>query len=555
MDGQTLAPGFKALGHEFVNFTPQETIVDLPELLDRHKLVPDLFIQREFLGRRVFLRGLERLPCPTVFWSLDTHLNLFWQRHAMRLFDGALTPHLSLLEAFPGPLPPFGRLARHAPRLPWRPFAERGHDVCFVGRLTEHRPVRRWLCEFLRERYHAAIAQDLSIAALFELYADSRLAPNEAICEEVNFRLLEAAGCGCLVLSQPTGPDQDALLEPGREIDIYTHVLELRDKLDHWLAHPAEAEAMARRAWERVQAEHLIVHRAAALLDFTRKLTPNETRRHAAEREQHWLLSLAEAARGDRVDLDPEALERSLTRLPQTPEVLAARLRLLAENGKTEALPPLLLGLLEAARPSAPRPEPQTAPPNPTPGLAHDIELLLAASMTALKLDQWPLAREFWRLGQAADERPRPLPNSPAELCLDWARRLARHGLKALGGWEFDPERHIPDTALTCLHLARHLAPDNPAIERETLNLSRDLPGNTYMALGVASGLHLRAPNDWRLGLRLALLNLRVNRLSQGVEELLAARDQALAQGKLESFLRALKGIDPSGSMMKMLKS
>ena len=59
---------------------------------------PDLIVQREQLGARIFLLDLEKINCLKIFWAIDSHLNLHWQTYYARLFDVLLTPHTSLFK-------------------------------------------------------------------------------------------------------------------------------------------------------------------------------------------------------------------------------------------------------------------------------------------------------------------------------------------------------------------------------------------------------------------------------------------------------------------------
>ena len=71
---------------------PVQWLLNAPEA-DGGNFRPDVIIQMEYLGRRVFLSGMSELDCPKIFWAVDSHLNLFWQRWYGRLFDVVLTPH------------------------------------------------------------------------------------------------------------------------------------------------------------------------------------------------------------------------------------------------------------------------------------------------------------------------------------------------------------------------------------------------------------------------------------------------------------------------------
>lgn len=563
------------MGHEVVDLWPDVPLFDLAAELDRRAFSPELILQEERLGRRTTLLGLSRFSCPKLYWSLDTHLNLFWQRFYLRLFDGVLTPHLSLLERR-GDMPPaVGRMAMFAQDRPFVPFARRRVAVGLVARLSPQRPVRLWLAELLARRFGASVARDLPFADMLDRYADTRLAPNESLLGEVNFRLMEAAGCGCLVLSPDVGPDQDALFEPGREIATYTHALELAELLDHYLARPDEAERMGRAAWERVRAEHLPPRRAEQAFAFAAGLGCGAARGAAAETAL--LLALGEMWRGGMTDADPRALAAALDRLPPSPETAAERLILLTEAGLADASAAGREAALSLAR------ELLAAG-----CFAGDLDVDLAGSMAGVLLDDFALARAFWlrrvmagqadRPGQVGgdgrpgDPRPSrpsrlshpsrpspspspPPPRDPARLCRWWAGELATAGRVGSDGFPYDPVARLPRAAMECLHLALRLDPEDSEAARRLEALAATLPGRDYLRLSLLSTLALRAPDDWRTGLKLGLAGLRCCRLEPALADIARASTQAAARGKAAAFSRALEARDPGGLIAAALRS
>ena len=528
---------WQAKGHETVVLWPTGgSTLDLKQELGKRNFIPDLIFQEEFLGPRVLLQGLESFACPKIFWSVDTHLNLFWQKHYGRLFDGVMTPHMSLLSERPEIFPHAARLARFGNEIPWRPFAERDVPVSFVGRITEHRPTRKWLAEFLAENYPAELHSDIAFGEMLSLYQRTRLAPNEAIMAEVNFRLMETASCGCLPLSQEVGPDQDVLFAPGREIETFSHILELKALLDHYLDRPEEAERKARAAWERVQREHLPRHRAGAVLDFAAGL--GHTAAKGQEARTAFTLSLFRLRRTGRLSVPLEAMAAKLTDLPPTPEVFSALLRLHTEEGDREKAAGLVAAILAQ-------------------GLhAGEMELNLTGSMAGLRLDNWDAAKEFWYRHQRAARAVAPVkPEDPLRLCLLWCAELRRAGVAVEPGDTFEPGVHLPATAMDCVLLAHSLGLPELKVSRLADAVLAPCKGFEYMRLGYLSKQSLHRREDWRTGLSLGLTNLRTFRLKEGLEEILLAQESAAKQGRGKAFKRALAGMDATGYIQAALNA
>ena len=523
------------MGHETVVLWPTDgSILDLERELGERNFVPDLIFQEEFLGPRALLKGLESFDCPKIFWSVDTHLNLFWQKQYGRLFDGVMTPHMSFLSERPGLFPHAARLARFGNEIPWRPFKERDVPVSFVGRITEYRPTRKWLAEFLAENYPAELHSDIAFSEMLNLYQRTRLAPNEAIMAEVNFRLMEATSCGCLTLSQEVGPDQDMLFAPGREIETFSHILELKALLDHYLDRPEEAERKARAAWERVQREHLPRHRAKAVLDFAAGLGHSAAK--GQEARTAFILSLFQLRRAGRLSVPLGTMASDLAALPPTTEVLSAFLRLHTEAGNRDKAAGLVAAIL-------------------TQGLhPGEMALNLTGSMAGLRLDNWDAAKEFWYRHVRASRTAEPVkPEAPLRLCLLWCAELRRAGVPVEPGDTFEPGVHLPTTAMDCVLLARTLGLQELEVSRLADAVLAPCKGFEYMRLGYLSDLSLRRREDWRTALSLGLINLRTFRLRQGLEEILLARETAVSQGRGKSFDRALAGMDGTGYIQSTL--
>ncbi|EGJ49854.1 glycosyltransferase [Desulfocurvibacter africanus] len=526
----------EALGHEVLALHPKPGILDIAAELARKRFAPDLLVQVETLGPRVVLTGLPALRCPRLFWSVDTHLNLFWHRHYIRLFDGALTTQPHLVEELTAQGVPAFWLPWHGLERAWKPWDSRDLGVHFIGRMTEHRPARTWMIQHLTARFNASHHADLPYADMLATYERARIAPNEAICGEINFRLFETASCGCAVVTPDTDPGLAELFAPEREMLVFSDVLELDERIGFLLRNPTKAERMARAGWERVQACHLPQHRAARLLELAAGL-PARTREPGRD-EEAMVLTLHTLVRDGILNLRTDMLNALLAPLEQTPAVLQARFQLAAEHlgpAAVRALAGIVLTKVGAVEP----------------------EVLCAGSMAAEFLGEHELALSLWhrRLLDMGKQDAARLPKSPdpAGLAKAWAAELTRLGHCMEPGFRFALERHTPSTAHHCLLLAlKHDVRDLEATRNLEMLLGRER-GTEASRLSLLSHLCLHQPRDWRLGLRLALLNLKVHRHGPGLEELCAAQAAARSQGSEDRFLRMLAGLDSSGRALKLL--
>lgn len=532
-----LRAALEARGHVVLHLAPApgET-PHLPTLLERAGFRPDAVLQQELLLPRVLLSGLGELSCPKAFWAIDPHLNAFWQSCYARLFDVVFSTQRRWMPD----------LARHGAgnvlRLPWfaepaewRPWSGRDAALSFVGRVGSGRPVRRSFVELLCRHFGPAFvhAADLDARGMAELYARTRLVPNESILGEINFRTFEAVRHGCLAVGPALGPEQDELFVPGREVLCYADGLELLDVLEHALRHPHAAATVARAGWERLRAEHRPAHRAEALVRALREAPRCAATGRDADA---WLAATAcQLRRAGRLGMDVEPSLDLLRRQAHEPALLALRLRLLAEEGRTGELRADLAALLAGG------------------GHAGNLEVDAAASLAARKAGFADAARAFrLRRERTLGSDRKPHGNDPG-LLRYWAGELRKGGCVANTGFVFREDRHVPASAGDCLALGLLERPGDLDLVRQYEALLASQPGQETARLGLLSTLTLHRREDWRLGLEAGLVNLRAFRIEAGREELLLACKLAREQHAEERLLAVLDGRDPSGRARRLM--
>jgi len=524
-----LNEAFEQLGHEVLALRPKPGVIDIGERLKADGFSPDLVFQQETLAKRTLLYGLHTVPCPKIFWSIDTHLNLWWHGLYGQSFDLVLTTQDQLV----APLEAMG--VSRAGHLPWCgrehpfvPFAQRPRDMVFVGRVTPLRMTRGWMLDFLAKRFDLEHRRGVPYDGMIAACADGRLAPNESILGEVNFRLFEAASAGCAILNQTVDGDVSLLFEPGREVAVYEHALELETKARALLDDPAKAEAMGRAAHERVLREHLPAHRAAAVIDAARDLSPSRPDRR---RDAAWRRAAALTFEAGLTPMLHNSVQSLLGRRADDPDILAAQIRLAASSGDRTRMAAMIRPLLSASG----------SPP---------LDLDLAASTAALQMG-WPdAARQI--LERRKGLRPDRGPKDRNAILLAWCDLLEASGRLMRNGFPFDPAVHLPTTAFECLFTA-DLDPVHTDKARRLRRLTRSRRGLEMLHMNALSTLTLHHPDDWRLELELALTNLRAFRHDQGMQDLNLALDKARQEGEEDAFKRLAAEMDPSGLVLKAL--
>lgn len=532
-----LAETFTALGHEVLDLRPGPGPQDLPVLLEREGFSPELILETEHLGPRTILLGLGRVDCAKLFWAVDVHLNAWWHRDYGRQFDGVLCTQLP----WTGRLQEMGLgntayLPWYGTKRPYRPWSERDMDLCLVGRVTEHRPVRKRMVDYLRDTFGLVHLDGLNSQEMLDAYDRASLVPNESIFSEINFRLFEAASCGCLVLNQEVEGGVGHLFAPGAEVAEFGDILELDRLVRSMLAHPQQAERMGRAAWERVGREHLPQHRALAILKYAQAFAGAAPKGEEAD-AQAWL-AMSRLTDTGMFEIPLQVLGPALeSRAGSVPTNFAALARCLSRFGERESLAHMLRHEIEARR------------------FADSFEVNLAASGAALRLDDWDLARTYWLRHQTAMDRHAPgSPDGPVALYLLWAGECERFWTDFRPGYTFNREHTVPDSTMECLLMANELDPGNLDATRRMNAIASRQSGVSDFRISVLSLLTMNEPDNWRLGLDLGVINLRAMRLRQGLEELAVARTTAVQLGMQARFDKLLASRGSSERLVDMVR-
>ena len=173
--------------------------------------------------------------------------------------------------------------ANAASSQPPLPAAECQYLVSFVG--TAHGKRRAWI-DALRRRgidvacfghgwSHGSVAADdiprvIRDSVISLNFSNSALVWNGLLphrTNQIKARTFEVPGAGGFLLTE-WADCVDHYYTPGRDIVIFHSMDELVCKIRHYLAHPAERDAIAQAGYKRTCAEHTYDQRLAEVLEF-----------------------------------------------------------------------------------------------------------------------------------------------------------------------------------------------------------------------------------------------------------------------------------------------
>lgn len=158
------------------------------------------------------------------------------------------------------------------------------YDIIFTGSRGYHaeHPFRPQLIDFLRQTYGQRfihIGNDGEVGMqrgmrLNQIYRNAKIVVGDTL--QINFdypyyysdRLFEVPGRGGFSIF-PDIKGVEECYEPGKEIVLYKHgdFDDLKEKIDYYLAHEEEREAIRKAGFERTKRDHTYVNRWQFILD------------------------------------------------------------------------------------------------------------------------------------------------------------------------------------------------------------------------------------------------------------------------------------------------
>jgi glycosyltransferase involved in cell wall biosynthesis len=296
-----LNKAFEALGHETLNvgdkpdcdvyYTHPTSALKIFERVSSLGFTPDFALYCDSGNLPQFF-DLEKLPCPSAFYSIDSYCNP-WHIPFGNAFDvvfAAQKDYVGLFAQCGIPavwLPLFFSSARPH-------YLEQARDipVVFVGNIgARNNPGRKPFLDSFRGMYPLVVTSGDYVP----VFNRSHIVLNQTAAGELNFRCFEAMACGAALLMEECSNGLRELFIPGEHIlptyargDARQAVAAAKAALGE----PGTIERIARQGRELVEQRHRDVHRAADILNVMtallrkaphlRRLLPENARRRSA---------------------------------------------------------------------------------------------------------------------------------------------------------------------------------------------------------------------------------------------------------------------------------
>ncbi|EHJ48544.1 hypothetical protein DFW101_2540 [Solidesulfovibrio carbinoliphilus subsp. oakridgensis] len=218
--GWFLREGFQEIGCEVVPLQ-LDAAKTLDELVEQTGVRPDLvFI--ELFGKTTLPKAFFNCRYKLAAYCIDSPLNEYWHIPLTKLFNFVYVDQLSSVSKFRRNGIRAKWLPLCASRMDFRPAAEKKHLITFVGSLTAYRTKRANLINHIRSSFPVNIVQDISKAAMLDVFAASRIVLNENFFSGLNLRFFQALASGSLLLTERRGYGVNFHFQEGKHYAGYS---------------------------------------------------------------------------------------------------------------------------------------------------------------------------------------------------------------------------------------------------------------------------------------------------------------------------------------------
>jgi len=265
--GSLPGQGFRLSLHSYV----EPRVFTWEDIVSLCGQAPDVLVLGDRSHPPPFL-GLERYPCLTVFYSVDSHIHS-WHPLYAQAFDACLVGLKDDLPRFATGRLATGRTlwspayALNPEQMPYQPAAPLW-DALFAGTVDpETTPLR---ADFLRRLSALLPGLEVRQGYFVDLFPQARVVLNVAERGDLNFRVFEALAMEKPLVTPRTGNGLLEIFRDGVDLMAYNpdDESDCAAKIRWLLAHPDKARDMARSGRATVDAGHREEHRAKACAGF-----------------------------------------------------------------------------------------------------------------------------------------------------------------------------------------------------------------------------------------------------------------------------------------------
>lgn len=275
-----------------------DVTTSLEDLISHVGFEPDIFLYIE--PRGLIPKGIERIQCPTACVLSDCHRDLDSRLRLAQFFDHVFLYHRNHIHYFND---------HPTTHVHWLPYAcdlnmfcptgeVRNLDVAFIGQLFDANHERFRVIGEIAKRWKINEQRVYLQHEIPHVYSQAKIVLNLPLADDLNFRTFEAMSCGAMLLTRRGSNGQDLLFQEEKHFAAFSSKEELLDKIQYYLSHPKEREAIAAVGLAEVQQAHrleqrieqllAIVHRAPNKVAPVRRMSPRQIDQQYAWLYEYW---------------------------------------------------------------------------------------------------------------------------------------------------------------------------------------------------------------------------------------------------------------------------
>lgn len=215
---------------------------------------PDVIVYHDDSNPILYISGLEEVPIPTIFYSIDIHLHKDRHQYFCGLFDKTLVAQKDYVSDMTAYCPDTQWFPLWS-RISLQPSPVKDIELCFRGSLNPR--VNHNRCKFFEAlALHTKI--DCQSGPFGEVFSRSKIVINQTIKADLNFRVFEAMMCGAMLLTPRINNGQNELFIAGQDLVEYEeqNIQDALEKITYYLSHEEERAAIASAGREKVIQMH-----------------------------------------------------------------------------------------------------------------------------------------------------------------------------------------------------------------------------------------------------------------------------------------------------------
>jgi hypothetical protein len=236
-------------------------------------------------GAPLTIRKLTQSPCVNLFYSVDTHHMAFAQQELVHIFEHIFVAQKDYLHLFDQEksswLPVWASKSVNG-----KHYQHRNKSAIFVGTLNpELNPQRVTFIQDISKLCPLLIKQ-----GNFELYfPEMQIALNQTVSGDLNFRVFEAMGSGCLLMTEDSTNGLKVLFTPQEHLITYPkgETAVVAQLINYYLNNTAIAAEIAQRGHKEIIEKHLAQNRAQAILDTLEMISSHDLPNKIKDRQNH----------------------------------------------------------------------------------------------------------------------------------------------------------------------------------------------------------------------------------------------------------------------------